>query len=147
MMDVDRGMAALCDACGALYQRYSDDILVICRIEQEARIRDALLVAVKSHKLEIKAEKTERAVFDAANPKAFQYLGFNVTPSVASIRPSSLAPISRSPRSPTQLSHLSTDFAIRAKVYAVYLAYTDHEIGRVIQAVEDMGKLDDTLII
>ena len=27
------------------------------------------------------------------------------------------------------------------------LAYTDHEIGRVIQAVEDMGKLDNTLII
>jgi arylsulfatase len=32
-------------------------------------------------------------------------------------------------------------------VYAAYLAYTDHEIGRVIQAVEDMGKLDNTLII
>jgi arylsulfatase len=28
-----------------------------------------------------------------------------------------------------------------------YLAYTDHEIGRVIQAVEDMGELDNTLII
>ena len=28
-----------------------------------------------------------------------------------------------------------------------YVAYTDHEIGRVIQAVEDMGKLDNTLII
>ena len=27
------------------------------------------------------------------------------------------------------------------------MAYTDHEIGRVIQAVEDMGKLDNTLII
>ena len=33
------------------------------------------------------------------------------------------------------------------EVYAAYLAYTDHEIGRVIQAVEDMGKLDNTLII
>ena len=32
-------------------------------------------------------------------------------------------------------------------VYAAYLAYTDYEIGRVIQAVEDMGKLDNTLII
>ena len=28
-----------------------------------------------------------------------------------------------------------------------YLAYADHQIGRVIQAVEDMGKLDNTLII
>ncbi len=35
----------------------------------------------------------------------------------------------------------------QADVYAAYLAYTDHEIGRVIKAVEDMGKLDNTLII
>ena len=35
----------------------------------------------------------------------------------------------------------------QADVYAAYLAYTDHEIGRVIQAVQDMGKLDNTLII
>jgi len=35
----------------------------------------------------------------------------------------------------------------QADVYGAYLAYTDHEIGRVIQAVQDMGKLDNTLII
>ncbi len=38
-------------------------------------------------------------------------------------------------------------FIRQADVYAAYLAYTDYEIGRVIQAVEDMGKLDNTLII
>jgi arylsulfatase A-like enzyme len=38
-------------------------------------------------------------------------------------------------------------FIRQANVYAAYLAYTDHEIGRVIQAVDDMGKLDNTLII
>ncbi len=38
-------------------------------------------------------------------------------------------------------------FVRQANVYAAYLMYTDHEIGRVIQAVQDMGKLDDTLII
>ena len=38
-------------------------------------------------------------------------------------------------------------FARQAEVFAGYVAYTDHEIGRVIQAVEDMGKLDNTLII
>ena len=32
-------------------------------------------------------------------------------------------------------------------MYGAYLAYTDHEIGRVIQAVEDLGELDNTLII
>ena len=38
-------------------------------------------------------------------------------------------------------------FARQAEVFAAYVAYTDHEIGRVIQAVEDAGKLDNTLII
>jgi hypothetical protein len=38
-------------------------------------------------------------------------------------------------------------FIRQANVYAASLAYTDHEIGRVIQAVEDIGKLDNTLII
>ena len=38
-------------------------------------------------------------------------------------------------------------FARQAEVFAAYVAYTDHEIGRVIQAVEDLGKLDNTLII
>lgn len=38
-------------------------------------------------------------------------------------------------------------FIRQAEVYAAYLAYTDHEIGRVIQAVEDIGQLDNTLII
>ena len=37
--------------------------------------------------------------------------------------------------------------AREAEVFAAYAAYTDFEIGRVIQAVEDMGKLDNTLII
>jgi arylsulfatase A-like enzyme len=38
-------------------------------------------------------------------------------------------------------------FTRQADVFGAYVAYTDHEIGRVIQAVEDMGKLDNTLII
>src|SRR5947208_11655236 len=38
-------------------------------------------------------------------------------------------------------------FTRQADVFGAYLAYTDHEIGRVIQAVEDMGQLDNTLII
>ena len=38
-------------------------------------------------------------------------------------------------------------FARQAEVYAGYTAYTDYEIGRVIQAVQDMGKLDNTIII
>jgi arylsulfatase len=35
----------------------------------------------------------------------------------------------------------------QVEIFAAYAAYSDHEIGRVIQAVEDLGKLDNTLII
>ena len=38
-------------------------------------------------------------------------------------------------------------FIRQADVYGAYLAYADNEIGRVIQAVEDLGELDNTLII
>jgi arylsulfatase len=46
------------------------------------------------------------------------------------------------------LSAVKKKIVIReADVFAAYTAYNDHEIGRVTQAVEDMGKLDNTLII
>jgi arylsulfatase len=46
------------------------------------------------------------------------------------------------------LSEVKKKIVIKeADVFAAYTAYSDHEIGRVIQAVEDMGKLDNTLII
>ncbi len=38
-------------------------------------------------------------------------------------------------------------YAREAEVFAGYAAYTDYEIGRVIQEVQDEGKLDNTLII
>ena len=38
-------------------------------------------------------------------------------------------------------------FIKQVEVFAAYAAYNDHEIGRVIQAFEDLGKLDNTLII
>ena len=38
-------------------------------------------------------------------------------------------------------------FIRQVEVFAAFAAYNDHEIGRVIQAVEDLGKLDNTLII
>ena len=38
-------------------------------------------------------------------------------------------------------------FIKQADVYGAYLAYTDHEVGRVIKGVEDLGELNNTLII
>jgi len=47
-----------------------------------------------------------------------------------------------------QLSDVEKKLFIKqVNVFAAYAAYSDHEIGRVIQAVEDMGELDNTLII
>jgi arylsulfatase len=38
-------------------------------------------------------------------------------------------------------------FIRQVEVFAAFVAYNDHEIGRVIQAVQDMGKLDNTIVI
>ena len=38
-------------------------------------------------------------------------------------------------------------FIRQVEVFAAYAAYSDHEIGRVIQQFEELGKLDNTLII
>src|SRR5690554_349678 len=55
------------------------------------------------------------------------------------------------PKELPQWESLSADekkmFARQAEVFAAFAAYTDDEIGRVIQQVEDMGELDNTLII
>ena len=47
-----------------------------------------------------------------------------------------------------QLSAVEKKLFIRqVEVFAAYAAYNDHEIGRVIKAFEELGKLDNTLII
>jgi hypothetical protein len=90
MIDVDKVMSAICLTKKALYQRYSDDILIVCSPADEADITAALHASIENHKLKIKKEKTERVEFDAAKPKAFQYLGFTMSPDGATIRPGSL---------------------------------------------------------
>ena len=38
-------------------------------------------------------------------------------------------------------------FVRQVEVFAAYAAYNDHEIGRVVKAFEDIGRLDNTLVI
>jgi len=38
-------------------------------------------------------------------------------------------------------------FIKQVEIFAAYATYSDHEIGRIIDTIEEMGKLDDTLII
>ena len=47
----------------------------------------------------------------------------------------------------TQLATKKKLFIRQADIYGAYLAYADNEIGRVIQEVEDLGEIDNTLII
>ncbi|MTV15640.1 arylsulfatase [Bradyrhizobium elkanii] len=47
-----------------------------------------------------------------------------------------------------QLSPVEKKLFIRqVEVFAAYAAYSDHEIGRVIQQFQDLGRLDNTLVI
>jgi len=39
------------------------------------------------------------------------------------------------------------DFAHMMEVYAAALAHADHQMGRIVDAIEEMGQLDNTLII
>ncbi|HMB59822.1 MAG TPA: arylsulfatase [Xanthomonadales bacterium] len=38
-------------------------------------------------------------------------------------------------------------FIKQVEIFAAYAAYSDHEIGRIVDTIEEMGKLEDTLII
>lgn len=37
-------------------------------------------------------------------------------------------------------------FTRQAETFAGYLEYTDHEVGRMLQSIEDMGEMDNTLV-
>jgi arylsulfatase len=45
-----------------------------------------------------------------------------------------------------QPEELKPVLAREMEVYAAYLEYADHHVGRVISALEDLGVLDDTLV-
>ncbi len=91
LLDFDAKLVAFCTAHGCLYQRYSDDILVICPLGKETDIACAVQESLKEHRLELAADKTDQQKFDMKDQDVFQYLGFNISPDGAVIRPSSLA--------------------------------------------------------
>jgi hypothetical protein len=91
MLDLDLRMTAACAAVGALYQRYSDDILLVCPLHEEASLEKRLKDGLAALKLNLAPDKTDRAVFDPHDPEVVQYLGFNICPTGAVIRPGSLA--------------------------------------------------------
>jgi len=75
----------------ALYQRYSDDILIICRVGSEIGLATVVAESLAEHRLKLADDKTDKQLFDPHSTAVFQYLGFNISPNGAVIRPSSLA--------------------------------------------------------
>ena len=90
LLDLDERMVSVCRQYGALYQRYSDDILIICAVDDEESIKSTFQCQLREHLLSLN-DKYERTVFDSSKCEAFQYLGFNISTDGAVIRPSSLA--------------------------------------------------------
>lgn len=95
MIDFDAAAKAYCDSLGALYRRYSDDILVICPPQHAKAAEAKIMDLIKNERLEISVAKTERTLFSGTgaltNPRAAQYLGFRLHGTGAAIRESSLA--------------------------------------------------------
>lgn len=94
MIDFDEAARAFCDSIGALYRRYSDDILVICDPAHAAGAEAEIMDLIKAEKLDISPHKTERTEFTgtgAVAGKAAQYLGFALHEAGPAIRESSLA--------------------------------------------------------
>jgi RNA-directed DNA polymerase len=91
LLDFDATLSTACMTCDALYQRYSDDILIVCPPGKEAELFATVEECLREHRLKLAADKTDQQLFDPQNPAVFQYLGFNVSPNGAVIRPSSLA--------------------------------------------------------
>ena len=91
MMDFDQDSYNFCESIGGLYRRYSDDILVICPVDMSVEAEQFLSERIAREQLKINADKTSRTLFDPSKPNCAQYLGFNLSPSGATIRESSLS--------------------------------------------------------
>lgn len=96
MIDFDIEMRDFCAGIGAMYRRYSDDILIICANTDTKAVESKVEHLILQEKLELSASKTEKTAF-STNPsissmsKSAQYLGFTYYPGGAGIRPGSLA--------------------------------------------------------
>jgi len=96
MFDFDIELSAYCRSIRALYRRYSDDILVVCKVEHARAVEVKIESLLTADHLQISRDKTEVSEFDPANTAlaskpAAQYLGFTFHGDGAAIRPSSLS--------------------------------------------------------
>lgn len=118
----DLEMAAYAREVGGFYRRYSDDILFICREGDAREAEDRIRRGLKQQLLEISEDKTERTSFDDGALKTAQYLGFDLHPSGASIRPGSLSRQWRNMRRAVRRAKANGDKAIASgKSKTIYM--------------------------
>ena len=91
LADFDLAIKALADQHGALYQRYSDDILIICESQYADQLADAVADALTNEALDLHADKTVRLQFTGDERDNFQYLGYQLGLGPALVRPGSLS--------------------------------------------------------
>ena len=91
MAGFDAAIKALADERGALYQRYSDDILIICAPEHADALAAAVEYALTDEALQLQHAKTVRQRFAGDERDNFQYLGYQLGLGEALIRPGSLS--------------------------------------------------------
>lgn len=96
MVDFDAAAKAYAAGIGALYRRYSDDIMVVCDPAKAAAAEAEVMRLIAVELLEINPAKTERTEFAVTghvrtSSRAAQYLGFTLHEDGPAIRESSLA--------------------------------------------------------
>jgi len=91
LVEFDLAIKALAEQYGALYQRYSDDILIICAPDHADTFAAAVEAALTKEVLQLQNEKTVRQRFVGDERDNFQYLGYQLGLGDALIRPGSLS--------------------------------------------------------
>jgi RNA-directed DNA polymerase len=114
LADFDLVLKALANQYGSLYQRYSDDILVICKPEHSDQLAAAVETALKAEGLELQADKTVRQRFAGDEQVNFQYLGYQLGHGQALIRPGSLSRQWRSAKRAIRRSELKAESLIKS---------------------------------
>lgn len=80
MLDFDWAVNEAVTACGGLYRRYCDDIMIVVSPDRENVIENVVQQQIQKVALTLSAEKTDRAAFSVEShlpaPRPIQYLGF-----------------------------------------------------------------------
>ena len=127
MLSFDKAINDLIVKKGGLYRRYSDDLVIVCKIADYEEIKNKVQSEIKKFELEINDDKTDSTVFkvddkgrlhgytiDLKKPKNMQYLGFVFNGQNVHVRSSSITKYYRKMKSVVRKT-LSMAFGKKSK--------------------------------